>query len=290
MNELFWWISCEGMLAMQGRFRMDSESMRQEFMQQHVTGQVNKTDEDASLLQVQNGIALIPITGMITYAADPWMSYFGEESANVINIKAQLREALARDDVFGIMLMVNSPGGHVTGIDELASFIYNSVRGVKPIYTQVTGHCASAAYYIGCQTNMMFCNNRTNGVGSIGTLFLVDDYSESYKKSGVRAIPVATGFMKTLNVPGVPVTDEMIVRVKMKAETLNGYFKESVLRSRNIDAEDFEMITSTADVFLAEEAVNLNLIDGIQTPEITMSRLIQSVANTASLGTFSNII
>ena len=76
MNEIFWWISFEGYTAMQHRFHTMSPSMLGEFKEGFKQEQLDhkrnhqldhENDENSShnLLNIQNGIAIIEITGII---------------------------------------------------------------------------------------------------------------------------------------------------------------------------------------------------------------------------------
>jgi len=283
MNELIWQISIEAYkqyIENMGS-QITSASFQKAF--DEVTTQTSRTE---SSLEVLDGVALIKIHGMITPEPDFMALMFGGGNTTIKSIRMQLREALERDDVSSILLEVNSGGGVATGIDELAAELFQA-RHIKRIYTQVTGTMASAAYYLGSQANRIFASSRTNAGGSIGTYMLLTDRSEQAKREGIKIISIDTGLMKTVAVPGVAITPAQIDRVRDRVEQLQEFFEQSVLRSRNIDPDDFEMITDTADVFLAETSVELGLFDGIQHPGKTVAQLRAATQNAGDIRKFT---
>lgn len=115
-------------------------------------------------VQVRNGVAIIPVTGPLF----PRANLFGQVSgAYSVEMLAQdLAQTELNADVSATVLMIDSPGGHTTMINEFSNQIANYS---KPIVAYVVGQAASAAYWIASATDKIIIDN-TAMVGSIGVV------------------------------------------------------------------------------------------------------------------------
>lgn len=71
------------------------------------------------------------------------------------------------DNIIGVVLDIDSPGGQANGLAEFAKFI-NSYS--KPVVTYSDGHVCSAAYYIAMASDYIIVNQDADFIGSIGTM------------------------------------------------------------------------------------------------------------------------
>src|SRR5580704_14701078 len=93
-------------------------------------------------------VAVIPIIGVISHRASMIAEISGPGAGTSIQrIKGQFREALQADDCKAIVFDVDSPGGSVDGVMELASEIYAG-RKQKPITAVCNSMACSAAYWL----------------------------------------------------------------------------------------------------------------------------------------------
>src|SRR5690606_16079040 len=94
---------------------------------------------------MRGNVAIIPVIGPIVPRASMFTEISGASS--VQSITADFLKAIQSDEVKSIIMYIDSPGGQVTGVQELAALIYEN-RGVKPIKGYIYGQGASAAYNI----------------------------------------------------------------------------------------------------------------------------------------------
>lgn len=117
-------------------------------------------------VEMRDGIALIPVSGVISRYAGMFEAICGGTSTQTLALRIQS----ALDDVAckGIVLVCDTPGGEANGIHEISEMIY-AARSKKPITAYVSGTGASAGYWIAaaCGTVVM---DATAMVGSIGTV------------------------------------------------------------------------------------------------------------------------
>jgi signal peptide peptidase SppA len=107
------------------------------------------------------------------------------------SIARALSVAAADDRVDEIVLDINSPGGSVEGIPELAAAIRRAGR-TKATTAFVHYTAASAAYWLAAQCDRIVCAP-SGQVGSIGVYVSHEDQSGALAKAGVKVTPVFAG-------------------------------------------------------------------------------------------------
>lgn len=129
-------------------------------------------------------VGVIHISGIISRHADMLASFLGMGSAAIENIAKDFQSLLDNEEVKSIILDFDTPGGAITGVNELAEIIYKA-RGIKPIKAYVTGMAASAGYYIASACDEIIIDEMGQ-VGSIGVMRVVskqNDKSVIFKSS-----------------------------------------------------------------------------------------------------------
>lgn len=211
-----------------------------------------------------NGMATVSIQGSITKGA----SKFGGTSS--VAARQAVRAAAADNDVRGIMLHVDSPGGHVAGVDELATAIA-AATSVKPVHAYVEDLGASAALWAASQADVVSVN-RAGEVGSIGVVAVLHDTSGLYEREGIKVHVVSTGPMKGAGAEGTPITEEIVESVQARVDDINKLFIQAIADGRDMDVEAVEKI-ATGEVFGADQAKKLGLVDSVSTIERAVATL-----------------
>ena len=118
-----------------------------------------------------DGIGVIPVVGVIGKGLTPIEKMMG--AADVDELSAAVDAFAMNPDVTRIALQVSSPGGTVTGIEELA----NKVRNLeKPTMAYTDTEMASAAYWVASAADRVI-SSKSATVGSVGVYLAVPDYS-----------------------------------------------------------------------------------------------------------------
>lgn len=184
-----------------------------------------------------------------------------EESTSTVFARRALRQAAADERVIAIVLRIDSPGGTVSGTDDLGADVA-AINATKPVIAYAEDLMASAAYWIGCQSRAIYANSKTALIGSIGTFMGLYDYSEAAKQDGIEALVFATGELKGTGFPGTKVTEKQRAYLQNLVDENQVLFNEAISKGRGISAEDVERL-ATGEVWKAGEAQRLGLIDGI---------------------------
>lgn len=224
------------------------------------------TDKNAlrERYSVSNGIAIVTVSGPMQKQD----SKFG--GVSTLATRAILRDARQRDDVKGIMLSIDSPGGLHSGTDELATEVAATARE-KPTHAHVEGLGASAAYWIGSQATRLTAT-RTSRVGSIGSVLYLIDKSGQLAAEGIVAYKVASGPLKGAGDGLTGVTEAELQYAESIVAEATGPFYEAVQVARGLSDEELAEVIS-GETFGADTARDLGLLDGVEGFDAAMSAL-----------------
>lgn len=221
----------------------------------------------------RKGIAVIPIFGTISRRAGLFTDSSG--GASIESITADFRAALKSEDVGTIILDIDSPGGSVSGLDELAAEIF-AARGQKRIIAIADHFAASAAYYLGSQAHE-FVAAPTSEVGSIGVWMLHMDFSRNLDREGITPTFISFGKNKTEGNPFQPMSDETMAHFQSQVDEFGQMFVRAVSRGRGVSMKTVREKFGDGRMFMALEALALGMVDRVATLDETIARALASV-------------
>jgi signal peptide peptidase SppA len=201
----------------------------------------------------EDGTGVIPIAGVIGKSLSPLEKMTG--AVDVSDIADTIDEYSMNPQVTRIAFQVSSPGGTVTGVEELA----NKVRNIaKPTMSYSDTEMASAAYWVAAAADKVVASPSST-VGSVGVYMVVADYSEAAKAEGIKMIVIKAGQHKAIGVPGAEVTDAHQAHLQEGVDEIHADFKAAVLQTRKlVKAEDME-----GQVFSGKQAAQRGLVTGL---------------------------
>lgn len=215
------------------------------------------------------GVRVIPIYGVISPRMDLMTAMSGGTS--VEGIRQAFREAQADPDIGAIVFDVDSPGGAVDGIFELADEI-RAARGGKPMSAVANAQMASAAYAIGSAADELVVTP-SGQVGSIGIVAMRPDETKADEQDGITYHVITAGENKEVFNPHVPLSDDGRDEIQGIVNDYYAMFVQAVTDSRGVSAET---VTDEwqARMFTAKRAKAAGLADRIDTLDATVSRLV----------------
>lgn len=168
-----------------------------------------------------------------------------------------------KDDVIGLILYIDSPGGGVFQSDEvyLAVQHYISKTG-KPVFAYFASLAASGGYYIGCSADRIVANRNTL-TGSIGVIcgrFL--DVSEFINKHGIKDEIIHSGRNKTMGHIATPATEEQKAIMQRISDECYEQFVSIVRDARHLSVEKVKELAD-GRIYTAKQAKECGLIDEI---------------------------
>lgn len=215
-------------------------------------------------LDIRDGVAHIPIKGTIMKTVPAWFSWFGIAATSTVAVQDQLSRAIEDDRVKSIVLDIESPGGIVKGVAELAADI-KAARDLKPTYAHITDMGASAAYWLASQASSVSANTMAS-VGSIGVYTVVEDTSKAYDKAGIKVHVVSTHELKGAGVEGSQITEAQLADMQRMIDNYGDIFNAAVADGRGISVAKVEE-SATGQVWLADQAKDRGLIDAVKTAD-----------------------
>ncbi|WP_127104361.1 S49 family peptidase [Pararhodobacter zhoushanensis] len=212
----------------------------------------------ATMSTVRDGTAVIPVFGPIFPRATMLNSSAGGTSLD--GIMRDFRVAQADADVSRIVLMIDSPGGVVSGLGEAAAAIRGSA---KPVTAFVTGLGASAAYWLASQASEIVLDSSAQ-VGSIGVAFSMSRQVQ----------PGADGRMNyeivSSNAPNKrpdPTTDDGLAALQSELDGIESVFHADVAKGRKVSVATVRSEFGRGATVAARRAVELGMADKIGTLE-----------------------
>lgn len=206
---------------------------------------------------IENGVATIPIVGPVgTYN-------------KYSRITSVLEDILAKDEVNGIIFLIDSPGGAVSSLFDTCHYIEKASKKKKCV-AYVTGMACSAAYALAVSCGSVYVREDSE-VGSCGCYAHPVEYSEEfYKKEGLihrifrsKCSPKKNSSIITNEEEAKAFADEV--------DKLGEKYLRYVAEKRGVDY-DFALANFGQGGTLAPEmALKAKMIDGVCTLEQLIS-------------------
>lgn len=213
----------------------------------------------------ENKIAIIYLDGEILQFSSKSLS-----SNDIIPEKVTplLEKASKDENIKGVVLRINSPGGSALASD----LIYNSVKNInKPVYVSIGSVAASGGYYISSAANKIFAEKESI-TGSIGVVSLIPNFKNLTDKIGVNLEEVSLGKYSDLYSLTIPMSNKN--REKIYQSNLKVYdeFLKKVSSGRNLSLDKVKEIAQ-GKVWTGEEALKNGLVDSIGGINFTIKTL-----------------
>jgi len=184
---------------------------------------------------------------------------------------AELFGRLMRDDdVRGVVLRVDSPGGDAVASDLLHRAVEQLARR-KPVVVSMGEVAASGGYYLACAAQHIVAE-RTTLTGSIGVIGGKLDLSGLYRRLGIDVDAVERGERAGLLSESRGFTPDERAALQREMGALYAVFKERVAAGRSLAAEDVER-AAQGRVWSGERARALGLIDALGGPLEALAEL-----------------
>lgn len=232
---------------------------------------IRESRRQAAAVQSSGGIALLPLYGVVTQRGNMVDDVSGPGSTSTQQFSSALRQLLADDTVGQILIDIDSPGGSVYGVAELADEI-QSARSQKPIVAVANSLAASAAYWIGCSASEFYVTPGGE-VGSIGVWQAHQDYSQALEESGVKTTLISAGKFKVEGNPYSPLDADAQSFMQSRVDDYYAAFTKSVARGRGVSVAQVREGMGQGRVLGAEAALAQSMVDGVATFDDVLKKM-----------------
>ncbi len=214
----------------------------------------------SGLYRIERDAAIIPVHGTLVNRG----GWVGAQSGvtSYEGLAAQVREARDDDAVQRIVLDIDSPGGTVGGLSQLAELIRRT-RDAKPVTAVVNDMAASAAYWLAAQADEIVISP-TSMVGSIGVIYIHSDFSRALDATGITVTMITAGEHKADGNPYEPLPDDVRGDIQADLDAIWEMFIEAVHSGRpSLSAGSIKAME--ARVYTGAAAIKAGLADRIGT-------------------------
>ena len=197
-------------------------------------------------------IAVVFAEGDVVDGSDP-------EAIADFDFNETVEDLLERDDIEGVVLRINSPGGSALASDEIHRGVTRLAEAM-PVVVSMGGAAASGGYYMAAPAREIWAQPTTitGSIGVFGLLFSGEELM--HDKLGVKSQPVATHpFANFPSLDRTPTEAELAV-VQRSVDQTYARFKEVVAQGRRLEAEVVDSI-ARGRVYTGRRAKELGLVD-----------------------------
>jgi len=222
-----------------------------------------------SARRAKGAIAVLPLMGPITQRSGLFSAFFGGTSAEKFG--RAFGDLIASPNVSAVVIEVDSPGGTVSGVPELADKIHKA-RDIKPVIAVANGWAASAAYWLASQASELVVTP-SGEVGSIGVWSMHVDISEAMEKFGEKVTIISAGKYKVEANPYEPLSEEALAYEQSEVDRYYGMFVSAVARGRGKNVIEVRKGFGQGRMVGPAPSKVEGMVDRVATMEATIKRL-----------------
>lgn len=227
---------------------------------------------------VAGRVAVIPVMGVIMQRASMMDAECGAVSTE--DLRKQIAAAVSDKSVGRIVLQIDSPGGSVFGMQELAADI-QQLGTQKKIIAVADSVAASAAYWILASASEAYVTPGGQ-VGSIGVIMEHVDQSKAEEAAGFKTTVIRSSPFKQETHPSSPLSAEAAGELQKMVNHYHEAFVAGVARGRGVSASVVESKFGAGRMMTAGDAKAAGMVDGVATFDKVLARLGVETAATAA--------
>lgn len=220
--------------------------------------------------EVRDGVAIIPVHGPLMNRSNFVSRIFGDATYDVL--AQDIAAAAADPDIEAIVLDIDSPGGMVSGLAELADMV-RTAASQKPVTAYVSGMAASAAYWIASAANEVIAGE-TAQLGSIGVVMTITDFSGAREDAGIKDYEIVSTQSPHKRLD--PADDSDMARLQARVDSLASVFVAKVAEYRGVSVDAVQENFGQGDILVGQSAVSAGLADRLGSFEGTLAELTRS--------------
>jgi len=222
-------------------------------------------------------LLLLDIDGLISGSeSEPGLFGFGATSM-VARVREVLDRAREDEEIRGVLLRIDSPGGSATASEQIYTEVerFKRERGA-PVVAQLLGTAASGGYYVAMAADTVQAHP-TTVVGSIGVIYTSVSFAGLMDKLGIEDQTITGGEFKDIGSPFRPLTAEERAQLQSIVDDLHARFREVVDHGRpSLSSEDVARLAN-GRIFSAPQALENGLVDRVGTLEDAVGDLARRI-------------
>jgi protease-4 len=221
--------------------------------------------EDDPLIERRGNIAIVKMCGVMGQHLSSLDMACGGVDVGLVG--RAIDEAIADPVIKGIALFVDSPGGVVSGVPELAAKIRDACA-VKPIIAYTDSQICSGAIWATAGADEIYATQSAL-IGSIGAYCAFLDRSKAYEMNGLKMERIRSGKLKGAGMDGMSLSDDERAAFQARTDGIGERFRAWVRECRPGVNED----AMQGQAMYGYDGVEAGLIDGIKTESEVLAHL-----------------
>jgi signal peptide peptidase SppA len=193
-------------------------------------------------------------------------------------IRRSLIEAATHSDAQAIVLNIDSGGGTPNGLSDVGDMVRQISASGIPVHSYSGGIMASAAYWLGSAAVRVHAGE-TADVGSIGVISIHKEYTDMFKKDGVKVTVFRAGDEKALSNPYEKLSDKAKENIQMQLDALYEVFINRIAEYRSVPANFVREHMADGREFIGQQALDAGLVDDITTLDDLINGLQSKIDN-----------
>lgn len=236
---------------------------------EQIQARIGAARQEAPQMQVIEGVAVIPIHGVMAPRMNMMMEVSGGTSTQMA--ARSIRQAINDNSITAIVLDIDSPGGQASGTQELAELV-SLARESKPVKAVATTMAASAAYWVASAADELIVSPSAQ-VGSIGVFSVYTDESRAYENAGIEHTVIRSVENKARPSGYEPLDDKSRANLQESVNDIHRAFVGAVAQGRGVSVEYVEENFGKGKSFMGTRAVALGMADRVGTLEQVIGEL-----------------
>ena len=210
--------------------------------------------------------AIIEVKGVIS----------SESEASADTIITGLRAAFKEENVKGVILRINSPGGSPVQAGYINDEIYRLKNKYpdKKVYAVIADICASGGYYIAAAADKIFAD-KASMVGSIGVLMNGFGFVDAMKKVGVERRLYTAGEHKGFLDPFSKAKPDDVKHIHGLLANIHQQFIDTVRKGRGNKLKETDKLYSGL-IWTGEQSIEMGLVDALGSSSYVAREIIKA--------------
>jgi protease-4 len=177
------------------------------------------------------------------------------------DILEQLDDIKQNNNIKGVLLKINSPGGAVDASVEIA-YAIKELNKVKPVVSYASGIIASGSYYASIYSSQIVANPGSM-VGSIGVIMSGLNTEKLMEKIGIKTQTIQAGTYKSVGTPSRAWSDIEKQELEKVINDTYDMFVADVKKARKLTIDEKQF--ANGHIFTARQARKIGLVDEVAT-------------------------
>jgi len=206
-------------------------------------------------------IAMIDVSGVISDEPDRDGLRFAERPGMVVEVRNALDRAAEDEEVVGVLLRINTPGGSVSASDTLHHEIeVFRTDGARPVVAFLNGLATSGGYYVAMASDRVIAHP-ASVTGSIGVVMPGLSLEGLMEKYGVTDQTLKSGPFKDSGSMFRDMNPEERAQLQGVIDDLFVRFQDVVVKGRPALSREKIAALSDGRVYSAKQALDSGLVD-----------------------------